>query len=388
VVIPELPAQRVVLAKVGLDGHDRGIRIVARGLRDAGFHVIYGGLWQSPEGVVQAVGDEDADWLGLSLLSGAHMTLVPRVLELLRRNGLKDVKVVVGGIVPEQDAVKLREMGVTGLFGPGTSIAEIVEFLKTAPPRRVPSCIVPVDLEDLASRFRGGDRRALSELLTLDLPREAIRKFVAPDDGKVTDDPCVIAFSGSGGVGKSTLIGKLVELARTKGKTVAVLCCDPESPVTGGALLGDRVRIARSDDPGVFIRSLATPSGQQAVAPNVKTMAALLRAFGFDMVFVETVGAGQGDTAVRSVAGRLIVLLQPESGDELQWEKAGLLELADIVVIHKSDLPGAERIQTQVAEQLHRDDGTPVPVLTASAARGVGLEELWQAMTQDESSNP
>src|ERR1700719_2186123 len=98
---------RIVLAKVGLDGHDRGVKVVARGLRDLGFHVIYAGLWQSPEAVVRAVADEDADWWGLSLLSGAHMTLVPRVLDLLRQAGLGDVGMLVGGIVPEEDVGKL-----------------------------------------------------------------------------------------------------------------------------------------------------------------------------------------------------------------------------------------------------------------------------------------
>jgi len=121
---------RVVLAKVGLDGHDRGIQIVARGLRDAGFHVIYAGLWQTPDAVVRAVADEDADWLGLSLLSGAHMTLVPRVLELLHQGGLEDVGVIVGGIVPEADAEKLTQMGVDKVFGPGTGLGEIVDFLR------------------------------------------------------------------------------------------------------------------------------------------------------------------------------------------------------------------------------------------------------------------
>jgi methylmalonyl-CoA mutase cobalamin-binding domain/chain len=121
--------QRILLAKVGLDGHDRGIKVVARALRDAGLHVIYAGLWQTPEAVVRAAADEDADWLGLSLLSGAHMTLVPRVLELLRQAGLDHVKVLVGGIVPEADIPKLLEMGVARVFGPGTSLDEIVGFL-------------------------------------------------------------------------------------------------------------------------------------------------------------------------------------------------------------------------------------------------------------------
>jgi methylmalonyl-CoA mutase cobalamin-binding domain/chain len=121
---------RIVLAKVGLDGHDRGVKVVARALRDAGMEVIYAGLWQTPEAVVRAVADEDADWLGLSLLSGAHMTLVPRVLGLLREAGLGHVGVLVGGIVPEADVPRLTEMGVAQVFGPGTALPAIVAFLR------------------------------------------------------------------------------------------------------------------------------------------------------------------------------------------------------------------------------------------------------------------
>jgi methylmalonyl-CoA mutase cobalamin-binding domain/chain len=120
---------RIVLAKVGLDGHDRGIKVVARALRDAGMEVIYAGLWQTPEAVIRTVADEDADWLGLSLLSGAHLTLVPRVLEMLRRAGLEHVGVIVGGIIPEGDVPKLLDMGVARVFGPGTALPEIVAFL-------------------------------------------------------------------------------------------------------------------------------------------------------------------------------------------------------------------------------------------------------------------
>ncbi len=124
------PPIRVVLAKVGLDGHDRGVKVVARALRDAGMHVIYAGLWQTPEAVVRTVADEDAAWVGLSLLSGAHMTLVPRVVQLLNDAGLEHVGVLVGGIVPEADVPKLLEMGVARVFGPGTSLDEIVAFLR------------------------------------------------------------------------------------------------------------------------------------------------------------------------------------------------------------------------------------------------------------------
>jgi methylmalonyl-CoA mutase, C-terminal domain len=124
------PPLRIVLAKVGLDGHDRGIKVVARALRDAGMHVIYAGLWLSPEAVVRVVADEDADWLGLSILSGAHMTLVPRVLDLLRAANLERVKVLIGGIIPEDDIPKLLAQGVAHVFGPGTSLDDIVAFLR------------------------------------------------------------------------------------------------------------------------------------------------------------------------------------------------------------------------------------------------------------------
>ena len=127
---PTGPAKmRILLAKPGLDGHDRGIKVVARALRDAGMHVIYAGLWQTPEAVVRVVADEDADWLGLSILSGAHMTLVPRVLQLLSDAGLEQVRVMVGGIIPEADIAKLQAMGVARVFGPGTSLDDIVAFL-------------------------------------------------------------------------------------------------------------------------------------------------------------------------------------------------------------------------------------------------------------------
>lgn len=121
---------RVVLAKLGLDGHDRGVRVVARALRDAGMEVIYTGLWQTPEAVARAVADEDADALGVSLLSGAHLTLVPRVVEALRSANLADVPVIVGGIIPPADVPALRAGGVARVLGPGASLREIADCFR------------------------------------------------------------------------------------------------------------------------------------------------------------------------------------------------------------------------------------------------------------------
>ena len=123
---------RVVVAKPGLDGHDRGAKIIARALRDAGMEVIYTGLHQTPEQIVETVIQEDADAVGISILSGAHMTLVPRIVDLLRGEGAEDVLVVVGGTVPADDAVALKERGVAEVFGPGAPTGAIVEFLQSA----------------------------------------------------------------------------------------------------------------------------------------------------------------------------------------------------------------------------------------------------------------
>lgn len=121
---------RVLLAKPGLDGHDRGVKVIARALRDEGMEVIYTGLRQTPEMVVESALQEDVDVIGLSILSGAHMDLVPRVMQLARENGLTDVLVMVGGILPDEDVRALQEMGVTGTFGPGTSTADIAKFIR------------------------------------------------------------------------------------------------------------------------------------------------------------------------------------------------------------------------------------------------------------------
>jgi methylmalonyl-CoA mutase, C-terminal domain len=120
---------RVVIAKPGLDGHDRGAKVIARALRDAGMEVIYTGLRQTPEQVVAAALQEDADVIGLSILSGAHMHICPRVMQLLKEKGLDDVLVVVGGIIPDVDIPRLKEMGITGVFLPGSPMQEIIDFV-------------------------------------------------------------------------------------------------------------------------------------------------------------------------------------------------------------------------------------------------------------------
>lgn len=242
--------------------------------------------------------------------------------------------------------------------------------------------------DELLVRVRQRDRFALSRLLTRisrDEQTAAVRAALAGEMRTAR----VVAVTGSAGVGKSTLIGRLIELLRSRGTSVAVLACDPESPLTGGALLGDRIRMpSRPDDAGLFIRSLTATGGHEAVAGHLDLMLCALDAFGFDVVLIETAGAGQSDTAVRDLADAVVLLVQPESGDDLQWQKAGLLEVADVVVVHKADLPGAESAENRIREILNLPGCRTVPVLRASAGKGTGVEELWDAIEAIPSPEP
>lgn len=234
-------------------------------------------------------------------------------------------------------------------------------------------------LDGLLERFRRHDRLALSRLLSL-LARGQHAAAILGPLGPPAKPVRVVAFTGSAGVGKSSLAGRLLESLREMGLTVAVLACDPQSPLSGGALLGDRFRMPARADDGVFIRSLAAAGGQGAVASHLDDMIQLLTAFGFDVILVETVGAGQGDTAVRDLADAVVLLLQPETGDDIQWEKAGLLEVADLLVIHKADLPGTANIEAQVRSTLGVGDRPPPPILRVSSRTGAGIVELRDAL--------
>lgn len=363
--------QRIVLAKVGLDGHDRGIRVVARGLRDSGFHVIYVGLWQSPEAVAQAVCDEDADWLGLSLLNGAHLSIVPRVVEALRKWGRDDVGMLLGGIIPESDIPELRQSGIKLVYGPGTAISSIVDDLNRS--------FAPRTIE----RGNNGSPVEIYKRVLLSRQLSAIAAGAKPTEcSTVGPKSHCIAFTGSAGVGKSSLIGRLLKMRRAE-QRVAVLSCDPESPLTGGALLGDRVRMTEVwPNSNIFMRSLAVPSGSQGVNAQLGEMCNCLGAANFDLTLLETVGIGQGDVAVRNLADRVIVVVQPHTGDEIQWQKAGLLEIADLVVVQKSDQPGSEQFAAELRESLNLPGSREVPVLSVSALRNENMEQLYDWVFQ------
>ncbi len=355
-----LQPPRILLAKVGLDGHDRGIKVVARALRDAGMEVIYTGLWQTPESVVRAARDEDADVIGVSMLSAAHMTLVLPMLEEQRNDGGVPIPVIVGGIVPEDDAKSLRDSGVAAVFSPETKLADVTaDVARIAEAHRKQS-------DDAPSGKPRDWRLQLAQKLT-----EAERG--EPEPIQSDHRALWVGVTGSPGVGKSTLINRLAAEFRSRQLRVGVLAVDPSSPVSGGALLGDRVRMRESaQDSELFVRSVATRDQPGVLSKAVPAMLRCMDEQNFDVEIVETVGAGQADYEICGMTDVSLLLLMPGAGDELQIEKAGVIELADIVVINKADRPDADTLVAQCREAL----GPDRDVVKVAAIRNESVADL------------
>jgi len=356
-------ASRILLAKIGLDGHDRGVKVLARSFRDAGIEVIYTGLWQTCEATMHAALQEDVDVVGVSLLSAAHMTVMPELLDIRAKLGVEHIPVVLGGIVPESDYPKLSDMGIAAVFNPGSSVDRIVETM-----RRLSAEHKGRDLGGAKSGYSKGDPRGLARIITA-IQREENLDGFSPPSGQAT----VIGVTGAPGVGKSSFIGKLGHKLRERGKNVAVVAIDPSSPVTGGALLGDRLRMmAGTPDEKFFIRSLSSSGVAGGLAPRTAAIVATLKGFGFDYIVLETVGAGQGDVAIREVVDRTLLLLMPDSGDAVQFSKAGIMEIADGFVLNKCDLIGADATQAQLLSAV----GDDRPIWKISAVRGEGIDAV------------
>jgi LAO/AO transport system ATPase len=348
-------AVRVLLAKIGLDGHDRGVKVLARSFRDAGIEVIYTGLWQTCEATMYAALQEDVDVVGVSLLSAAHLTVMPEMLRLRRELAIEHIPVVLGGIVPESDHPTV--------FNPGSPLDKIIEKMRQlAVGRPTPA------IEELRAGYAKQDGRSLSKLITLVQRGDGLCGWTPPPG-----HARVIGITGAPGVGKSSFIGRLGKLLRAKGKKVAVVAIDPSSPVTGGALLGDRLRMMTgSPDADFFIRSLSSGDVQGGLAPNCREVVGVLNGYGFDFILVETVGAGQADIAIRTLADHTILLLMPDSGDAIQFSKAGIMEIASCFVLNKCDLAGADAAQAQLLAAV----GDSRPVWRVSTVRGEGIDAV------------
>jgi LAO/AO transport system kinase len=235
---------------------------------------------------------------------------------------------------------------------------------------------------ELCDAALAGDRGSLARLLTAVENRTAVAEAALRRLYPLAGRAHLVGITGPPGAGKSTLVAALVGELRSAGRTVAVVAVDPSSPITGGAILGDRVRMqAYAGDRDVFIRSMAARGHAGGLASTTGAACALFDAVGFEVVFIETVGTGQSEVEVAAAADTTVVLEAPETGDEIQAIKAGLLEVADLVVVNKGDRPGAQRTASQLRAMLggRRGQHGP-PVLITTAATGLGVPELLAAI--------
>ncbi|MBZ0272806.1 methylmalonyl Co-A mutase-associated GTPase MeaB [bacterium] len=232
---------------------------------------------------------------------------------------------------------------------------------------------------DYAKRVLAGDRRALARLITLVESRATDVPSVMAEIYPATGRAVILGFTGPPGAGKSTLVDKVTAHFRARDMTVAVVAVDPSSPFTGGALLGDRIRMHRHfGDAGVFIRSLGSRGSHGGVSRATRDVVRLMDAAGFDVVIVETVGVGQTELDIMEIARTTTVVLVPESGDVVQTMKAGLTEIADIFVVNKSDRAGADAIFRELSQMIELNDPSAwrVPVLQTQALKNIGVDEL------------
>ena len=239
--------------------------------------------------------------------------------------------------------------------------------------------------ETLAAGVRAGDTRALARAITLvensdPLAYDLVRGLY-PDTGRAF----TVGITGPPGVGKSTLISALVRHVRAQGKSVGVISVDPSSPFTQGALLGDRIRLSDHFlDPEVFIRSMGTRGHLGGLAESTLQAMLVLDAAGKDVIFVETVGTGQGETEIIGVADTVLLVLMPGSGDSVQALKAGIMEIPDVIAINKMDHPAAKTMLNEVRSILALDHERTwkVPVVLTEASRGENVPELWEKVEQ------
>ena len=364
--LPHRP--RVLLGKMGLDGHDRGVKVIARALRDSGVHVIYSGLWQTPRSLAISARDEDVDVVAASMMSNSHLVLAPKLLEAMGEVGRGDIPVQMGGIIPAEDVRTLLERGIAACFTTGVGLADVVGATTGVVKER--SAVV-------------------SEHATGQLARDI---SMLHGGGAVRGDAArarparVVGVTGAPGAGKSTLVASLVsehvlrvEKGEAKGR-IAVVAFDPKSPITNGALLGDRLRVDfnRLDDK-VFYRSLAIAGEDYASLDGIIELiggCAGVDAYGgYDTLLVETVGAGQNEVRIREHVDATAVVLVPGMGDEVQMDKAGILEIADVYVANKADHDGQDRLMRDLREIARKS-----PIVETVATKGEGIAELYDTL--------
>ena len=368
---------RILTAVPICDGHDSAINTINLEFIRQGIEVIYLGYHRSARDIVRAAIQEDVRAIGISSYNGGHVEFFTEVIDLLKKNKASDIGVFGGGggTITPTDARLMQNKGVGRIFFAGTPLAKMVEWLKKTYGRP-------------RTRQRGAEPRLVRhtdpELAKLLSYFERYSSYSPRALRQLATASPVLGVTGPGGAGKTTLIDELVRrfLNASPGKRVAVLSHDP-SLVGQGALLGDRAAMIYSQDDRVFMRSLATRGQAGGLSLATKRCLQLLKYCGFDLVLVETVGIGQEAMPFgRELVDKTILVMSPDYGSRLQLQKIAMLDAADLVVVNKSDLPGAKTAAAEIQHRLALNlRGQKLITTVAKRHCDPGVDELFRELT-------
>jgi methylmalonyl-CoA mutase cobalamin-binding domain/chain len=382
---------RILTAVPICDGHDSAINTINLEFIRHGIEVIYLGYHRSVGDIVRAAIQEDVRAVGISSYNGGHIEFFAEVVDLLRRRGASDIKVFGGGggTITHEDAAAMRRKGVDQIFFAGTSLAEMTDYVRKhyGKQRKTLSRAKSWDLELAGKLTEIEDGLAKSKRSTSNAQPSTSKKTIGNRQSAIRNAK-VIGFTGPGGAGKTTLIDELVLrfLNQNPKGRIAILSHDP-SVVGEGALLGDRATMINSQDDRVFMRSMATRGQAGGLSPATHDSLALLAQSNFDYVIIETVGTGQEAMPFRKngIVDLTVLVMNPDYGSRLQLQKIVMLDLADIVVVNKSDQERARTAISEIEQRLRQNKRPQTMVSTvAKRHRDAGVDELCDLLSAKE----
>lgn len=393
---------RFVTASSLFDGHDASINIMRRILQSSGAEVIHLGHNRSVEEVVNAAIQEDAQGIAISSYQGGHVEYFKYMYDLLKEKGASHIRIYGGGggVIIPREINELQEYGIAGIFSPedGRKLGlqgMIDRMIQECDFSTVASENIPEQIEKLPT----GDTNAVAKLITIaenhvDQKNEAAAtaEQVLEKVKELEKSIPVIGITGTGGAGKSSLTDELIRrfINEFPAKKVAILSVDPTKQKTGGALLGDRIRMNAIFSPNVYMRSLATRASRSELSLAIKDAVAVTKAAGFDLVIVETSGIGQGDAGITEICDVAMYVMTSEFGAPSQLEKIDMIDFADLIVINKFERKGSEDAKRQVQKQYQRShmlfekDPSEMPVYgtIASQFNDPGTNALFAALVE------